>query len=86
MGNLTQVTDAESFERLFDYDQLDRLIRLTEVQIDASNDAITEFAYDAAGNLTAITDAQEVEIKHFLDSLTCLQVMGEIASSRVVDV
>jgi 16S rRNA (guanine527-N7)-methyltransferase len=37
-------------------------------------------------NLTAITDPEEVEIKHILDSLSCLQVAQFLADERVVDV
>lgn len=37
-------------------------------------------------NLTAITDAQGIEVKHFLDSLTCMLVMGPRATGSMVDV
>ena len=37
-------------------------------------------------NLTAITDSESIEIKHFLDSLTCLTVEGFRPPGRVVDV
>jgi len=37
-------------------------------------------------NLTAITDPVNIETKHFLDSMTCLQVMGAPNLARVVDV
>lgn len=37
-------------------------------------------------NLTAIRDPQEIHIKHFLDSLTCLQAMGEKHYGRLIDV
>ena len=41
-------------------------------------------------NLTAIRDAEQIRIKHFLDSLTCLSVMrspgGRIACERMIDV
>ena len=37
-------------------------------------------------NLTAITDPREIEIKHFLDSLTCLRVMTLREGQSVVDV
>jgi 16S rRNA (guanine527-N7)-methyltransferase len=37
-------------------------------------------------NLTAITDPLEVEVKHFLDSLTCLIAMASPPQGRVVDV
>jgi 16S rRNA (guanine527-N7)-methyltransferase len=37
-------------------------------------------------NLTAITDPVEVEIKHFLDSLSCLRVAHFRSEDRVVDI
>ena len=37
-------------------------------------------------NLTAIRDPQEIHVKHFLDSLTCLQAMGEKSYGRLIDV
>lgn len=37
-------------------------------------------------NLTAIRDPQQVRIKHFLDSLTCLSVMRDQAMNSLVDI
>ena len=37
-------------------------------------------------NLTAITDPVEIEIKHFLDSLTCLMVSDFRPPGRVIDI
>lgn len=37
-------------------------------------------------NLTAITDPVEVEVKHFLDSLTCLMAMPSPPQGRGVDI
>jgi 16S rRNA (guanine527-N7)-methyltransferase len=37
-------------------------------------------------NLTAIRDPQEIQIKHFLDSLTCLLVLRESPVDRLIDV
>lgn len=37
-------------------------------------------------NLTAITDPAEIEVKHFLDSLTLLLIMNDPAGEQVVDV
>jgi 16S rRNA (guanine527-N7)-methyltransferase len=37
-------------------------------------------------NLTAIREPQDVRIKHFLDSLTCLMVMRDTPSEKIVDV
>jgi 16S rRNA (guanine527-N7)-methyltransferase len=42
--------------------------------------------WDRRFNLTAVTDSQGIEVKHFLDSLTCLQAMGSGPTGRVVDV
>lgn len=46
-------------------------------------------AWNAKSNLTAITDAQGVQIKHFLDSLTCLTALRTAPSApapSIVDV
>jgi 16S rRNA (guanine527-N7)-methyltransferase len=37
-------------------------------------------------NLTAIREPDQIRIKHFLDSLTCLMVMRDTPPTRVVDV
>jgi 16S rRNA (guanine527-N7)-methyltransferase len=37
-------------------------------------------------NLTAITDPNEIQTKHFLDSLSCLKAMSLSAGMRVIDV
>jgi 16S rRNA (guanine527-N7)-methyltransferase len=37
-------------------------------------------------NLTAIQDAEQVRMKHFLDSLSCLQLRSEHPCDRVIDV
>ncbi|MEN6299153.1 MAG: RsmG family class I SAM-dependent methyltransferase, partial [Anaerolineaceae bacterium] len=37
-------------------------------------------------NLTAIQEPEKIRIKHFLDSLTCLIVMREKPSERLIDV
>ena len=44
-------------------------------------------AWNRRANLTSITDYEEVQSKHFLDSLTvCLAVGDELATARVIDV
>jgi 16S rRNA (guanine527-N7)-methyltransferase len=43
-------------------------------------------AYNERYNLTAITDPQGIKAKHFLDSLTCLLVMGPTPTGKVIDV
>ena len=42
--------------------------------------------WDKRFNLTAVTDSQGIEVKHFLDSLTCLRAMGSGPTGRVIDV
>jgi 16S rRNA (guanine527-N7)-methyltransferase len=37
-------------------------------------------------NLTAIRDPEEVHIKHFLDSLTCLLAMRDTPLGRLIDI
>jgi 16S rRNA (guanine527-N7)-methyltransferase len=37
-------------------------------------------------NLTAITDQVGIEVRHFLDSLTCFLAIGACAGQRVIDV
>ena len=37
-------------------------------------------------NLTAIREAEQIRIKHFLDSLTCLMVMRDSPPARIVDI
>jgi 16S rRNA (guanine527-N7)-methyltransferase len=64
------------------------------LDIDLTQQQIRAFAWYAQEmldwnqrfNLTAITDPAEIEIKHFLDSLTCVLGMGLPPQGRVVDV
>jgi len=37
-------------------------------------------------NLTAICDPAQIRVKHFLDSLACLSVMGENPNGKIIDV
>ncbi len=37
-------------------------------------------------NLTAVRDPRSIQIRHFLDSLSCLQVMGDVNGRRLIDV
>ncbi|MFP3855290.1 MAG: 16S rRNA (guanine(527)-N(7))-methyltransferase RsmG [Anaerolineales bacterium] len=41
-------------------------------------------AWNERFNLTAITEPEDIEVKHFLDSLTCLKVLE--SSGRLIDV
>ncbi len=42
--------------------------------------------WNARFNLTAIRDPEEIAIKHFLDSLTCLIALRDTPSERLIDV
>ncbi len=62
-------------------------IELTPGQLRAFDIYASELAvWNERFNLTAITDPDEVRIKHFLDSLTCLLAMGRAPGGRIVDV
>ena len=62
-------------------------IRLTKAQISALDQYEHELLeWNARFNLTAIETPEQVRIKHFLDSLSCLLVMRNTPSERVVDV
>ncbi len=62
-------------------------IKLTRQQIDAFAWYADEMLdWNQRFNLTAITEPSQIEIKHFLDSLTCVLGMGHPPQGRVVDV
>ncbi|RPI29828.1 MAG: 16S rRNA (guanine(527)-N(7))-methyltransferase RsmG [Chloroflexota bacterium] len=62
-------------------------LRLTPVQqaaFDEYERILME--WNARFNLTAIRNPEEVRVKHFLDSLTCILAMRETSMDRVIDV
>lgn len=62
-------------------------LRLSPAQVSAL--AIYEqqlLDWNSRVNLTAIHEVEQVRIKHFLDSLTCLLAMRETSMERVIDV
>lgn len=60
---------------------------LTEQQQKAFEIYETELmSWNDKFNLTAIRDLEGIRIKHFLDSLTCLQVMKPLHNERIIDV
>jgi len=62
-------------------------LQLTRRQLDAFRRYASELiAWNEHHNLTAITDPQDIEIKHFLDSLTCLLAIKPKPGDRVADV
>ncbi len=62
-------------------------VRLTRSQLSALSLYERELVdWNTRFNLTAIRDPQEIHIKHFLDSLTCLLAMRETPVGRLIDV
>ncbi|HEY69522.1 MAG TPA: 16S rRNA (guanine(527)-N(7))-methyltransferase RsmG [Anaerolineae bacterium] len=62
-------------------------IRLTRPQLEAFSWYAEEMlAWNKRFNLTAITSPQEIVIKHFLDSLSCVLGTGVPSHERVIDV
>jgi 16S rRNA (guanine527-N7)-methyltransferase len=62
-------------------------LQLTRRQLDAFRWYASELtAWNERHNLTAITDPQDIQVKHFLDSLTCLLAIKPKTGDRVVDV
>ncbi len=62
-------------------------LRLTQAQLEAFQwyaDAL--LAWNEKVNLTAITAPGEIEVKHFVDSLTCLLAMDLNRGDRLIDV
>lgn len=62
-------------------------IRLTQSQLSALEIYEQQLIkWNTQYNLTAIKDPEQIRIRHFLDSLTCLLVMRDSAIERVIDV
>jgi 16S rRNA (guanine527-N7)-methyltransferase len=78
---------AEAIERLRDWAK-DRLgLSLSARQIDAFAWYLDELLRrNAQQNLTAVVDPLGIAVKHFLDSLTLVPLLGPAASGRMVDV
>lgn len=62
-------------------------IQLTATQLNALELYETELLeWNSRINLTAIRDPEQVRVKHFLDSFTCLCVMRDTPMDHIVDV
>lgn len=62
-------------------------MRISSAQLEALQHYERELLdWNSRFNLTAIRDPQEVRIKHFLDSLTCLLALREAPVERLIDV
>jgi 16S rRNA (guanine527-N7)-methyltransferase len=62
-------------------------LRLSRAQLSALSLYERELVdWNTRLNLTAIRDPQEIRIKHFLDSLTCLVALREASVGRLIDI
>ena len=62
-------------------------IRLNAHQLEAFDWYARELqAWNERFNLTSVTDRNQIEIKHFLDSLSCLSAMHPRPGERIVDI
>ena len=67
------------------YDMLG--MRLNERQLRAFSTYAEELStWNARVNLTAITEPKAIEMRHFLDALTCLLVVAPTPGLRIIDV
>ena len=74
-------------KELAQYTQQQLGLRLSAAQLESLARYEQELLdWNARFNLTAIRDPQEVRIKHFLDSFTCLLAFRERTPERLVDV
>lgn len=62
-------------------------LRVTNVQLNAMTLYEGELLeWNSRYNLTAIDEPKKIRVKHFLDSLTCLDVMQDVPMERVIDI
>ena len=62
-------------------------IRLNTRQLEAFGEYAAELqTWNQRFNLTSVTDRAQIEIKHFLDSLSCLMVMRPRPGDRIIDI
>ncbi len=74
-------------ERLIHYCHNQLKINLTKNQIEAFNQYQEELIkWNQIMNLTAIATPADIEVKHFIDSLTCLLAMNCTKPTKIIDV
>jgi 16S rRNA (guanine527-N7)-methyltransferase len=62
-------------------------IRLSTAQLNSLDTFEKELLkWNERINLTAIRDPEQIRIKHFLDSLSCISVMRDIPMEKVIDI
>jgi RHS repeat-associated protein len=77
-GEVKTVTDGLGQQTVYEYDGLNRLIKITEQGVANSVDLVTEYGYDLASNRTSETDPRSVTMQHTYDDLNRL-TMTEVA-------
>lgn len=78
---------------IFAVDQLIYFCR-ESLKVDLDNQQINQFRiyqnemleWNQKFNLTAITEPAEIEVKHFIDSLTCLMAMDTSSPQKMIDI
>jgi 16S rRNA (guanine527-N7)-methyltransferase len=81
------MTAAKDFPSLQEVAQTRLGVSLTRRQLDGFAWYAAELAaWNERFNLTAITDPSAIEVKHFLDSLTCLLALKPRSGDRMVDI
>jgi 16S rRNA (guanine527-N7)-methyltransferase len=74
-------------QHLNEYTQRQLGLRLSRTQLSALSLYERELVdWNTRFNLTAIRDPQEIHVKHFLDSLTCLLAFRDASIGRLVDI
>jgi 16S rRNA (guanine527-N7)-methyltransferase len=74
-------------QQLNEYTQRQLGLRLSRTQLSALSLYERELVdWNTRFNLTAIRDPQEIHVKHFLDSLTCLLAVRDASIGRLVDI
>ncbi len=74
-------------QQLTEYAQRQLGLRLTRSQLSALSLYERELVdWNTRFNLTAIRDPDEIHIKHFLDSLSCVLAMRERSVGRLIDI
>ena len=80
MANLSEldgfVAHAQSFGVTLTEEQIAQFARYEALLLE----------WNARINLTAIREAEQIRIRHFLDALSCAQVMGDLNGRSLIDV
>ena len=84
-GNRTSVTDPLGRETFYAYDEVDRLISVTQPDPDGGGplaSPVTEYEYDAVGNLLTVIDPLNNETTFAYDALRRLTTVTQADAVR----